>query len=199
MCMKTQNAEIRMQNEADRGHARVRSAVCVHRSGFTLTEILIVIALIVLIIALAVPAFGLITGTRSVDAGENLVSAMLSRARAIAINNNQTVGVVFFRDLKLDRSAMAIVVPASQRGSVGTDPPGLEQYKAWKEFEEGSNSARVHYVPGDVVCCLIPPRTGTNASDKPVTQLFVCIEDHNASALTKPPKNPPWGDLEASE
>src|SRR2546423_457500 len=95
------------------------------RRGFTLTEILIVI---VLIIALAVPAFNLITGSRSVDAGENLVSAMLSRARAMALNNNQTVGVAFFRDFRNERTAMAIVVPASQRGSSAPEPPGLELY-----------------------------------------------------------------------
>ena len=50
------------------------------RAAFTMTEILIVIALIVLIMGLAVPAFNLITGTRSVDAAENVVTAMLGRA-----------------------------------------------------------------------------------------------------------------------
>ena len=37
------------------------------RRGFTLTEILIVIALIVLMLGLAVPAFNLVRGSRSVD------------------------------------------------------------------------------------------------------------------------------------
>ena len=154
------------------------------RRGFTLTEILIVIALIVLIIALAVPAFNLITGSRSVDAGENLVSAMLSRARAMAMNNNQTVGVAFFRDFRNERSAMAIVVPASQRGSSAPEPPGLEMYKTWKKSQEGTNTP-VHYYVGDIVCCLVDITTGPTG--KKGTRLFVCTEGHDSTDTTKPP------------
>ena len=96
---------------------RALATSCLHRSAFTLTEILIVIGLIVLIIALAVPAFSYITGSRSVDAGENLVSAMLSRARARRCCSNRMAGVAFFRDPISERTGMALVVPAAQRGS----------------------------------------------------------------------------------
>src|SRR5215218_4268137 len=105
-------SERRMMNH-HQTHARSapsihQSSFAIHHSAFTLTEILIVIALIVLVIALAVPAFSFITGSRSVDAGENLVSAMLSRARAEAVRNHQVAGVAFFRDPNSDRSAMAL-------------------------------------------------------------------------------------------
>lgn len=66
--------------------------------GFTLTETLIVIGIIVLILLIAVPALNVITGSRSIDGAENNVSAMLGRARADAIGVQQTRGVLFFID-----------------------------------------------------------------------------------------------------
>jgi prepilin-type N-terminal cleavage/methylation domain-containing protein len=66
--------------------------------GFTLTEILIVIGIIVLLIAIAVPALGLLTGSRSIDRAENNISAMLGRARADALGLQRCTGVLFFID-----------------------------------------------------------------------------------------------------
>jgi type II secretory pathway pseudopilin PulG len=171
------------------------------RGAFTMTEILIVIGLIVLLIALAIPAFNYITGSRSVDAGENLVSAMLSRARAEAIANNRTAGIAFFRDPATDRSAMAIVVEAAQRGSLTPEPAGMEQYKAWKRVQEDGIGA-VNYAPGDVVVALVD-MPAPDAGRKQ-TKLFVCTEAHGASNANKPP-NPPatsnqwWGQLDDEE
>src|SRR4051795_13387869 len=106
--------------------------IVTRRAAFTLTEILIVMGLIILILALAVPAFNLISGSRSVDAGENLVAAMVSHARAEAIRNHRIAGVAFFRDTTNDRSAMALAVPASDRAGSSDEPSGLEEYKSWK-------------------------------------------------------------------
>ena len=161
-------------------------------SGFTLTEILIVIGLIVLIIALAVPAFSYITGSRSVDAGENLVAAMLSRARAEAMLNNRVAGVAFFYDSVRDRTGLALVVPTPQRDAVAGEPPGLEQYKGWRERDEAGNV--IQYEPGDVVIALVD----SNAVNplitprKMITKVFVCREGHPANEA-RPPDQPQWG------
>jgi prepilin-type N-terminal cleavage/methylation domain-containing protein len=77
--------------------------------GFTLTEILIVIGIIVLMIALAVPALGLLTGSRSIDRAENNISAMLGRARADAIGIQRAVGVLFFIDPATNNVTLAEV------------------------------------------------------------------------------------------
>jgi prepilin-type N-terminal cleavage/methylation domain-containing protein len=79
------------------------------RPGFTLTEILIVIGIIVLMIAIAVPTFNILRGNRSVDAAVNQVTALLGRARSEAIGLQTSEGVFFFRDLKTDRYTAALV------------------------------------------------------------------------------------------
>ena len=53
------------------------------RRGFSLTEILIVIGLIVLMLALAVPTFNFLTGNRSVEGAQNTIAALIGRARVV--------------------------------------------------------------------------------------------------------------------
>jgi prepilin-type N-terminal cleavage/methylation domain-containing protein len=79
------------------------------RRGFTLTEILIVIGIIVLLVALAVPAFSLITGGRSVEGATNQLSAALGRARAQAIGLQKPTGIMFFIEPRSQRAHIGIV------------------------------------------------------------------------------------------
>ena len=66
--------------------------------AFSLTELLVVIAIMVLVLAAAVPAFRFMTGSRSVDAAQNNLSAILGRARATALALQKQVGVLFYLD-----------------------------------------------------------------------------------------------------
>lgn len=77
--------------------------------GFTLTELLMAIGIIVLLLAMAVPLFNSFAGTRSVDAGQNLVSSMLQRARSRAIGLQEPRGIFFFEDPGTRRVAMVTV------------------------------------------------------------------------------------------
>src|SRR5262245_41682383 len=84
------------------------------RRGFSLTEVLIVIALIVLMLALALPAFNFITGGRSVDGAMNQISAFLTRARTEAVGLQEVRGVIFYIDPKTERQMMALVKQAEE-------------------------------------------------------------------------------------
>ena len=85
------------------------------RSGFSLTEILIVIALIVLILAMSMPAFNFITGSRSADTAMNQISAFLARARTEAVGLQKIRGVMFYIDPKTDREMMVLVQPTDPK------------------------------------------------------------------------------------
>jgi prepilin-type N-terminal cleavage/methylation domain-containing protein len=115
----------------------MRSPRSQHR-GFTLIEILVVISIIVILAALTVPVFNVLTGSRSIDGATNTVSAMLARARGEALSRQQPVGLAVFTDVLRDRTALALVsapLPwtnntAYQRGDVisyVTAPTGLSR------------------------------------------------------------------------
>jgi prepilin-type N-terminal cleavage/methylation domain-containing protein len=106
------------------------------RAGFTLTELLVVIGLVVLLLTMAVAAFNFITGSKSIDAAQNLVSAVLVRARSEAIAGQRQMGVLFYRDTANDRTAMMLV-----QGEEGDT--GANDYNIWR--------TGVDYKIGDVV------------------------------------------------
>jgi prepilin-type N-terminal cleavage/methylation domain-containing protein len=87
-----------------------RAACC--RRGFTLVELMIAVGIIVLMLALALPAFRAITGSRSTEGATNLVASMLSRARTDAIAGGQPYGVAFFYD-STGQYKLAEVAPVS--------------------------------------------------------------------------------------
>jgi prepilin-type N-terminal cleavage/methylation domain-containing protein len=99
------------------------------RRGFTLLELLVVIGIIVLIAAAAMPAFRFITGSRSVDGATNIVNAMVTRSRTQAVVDFRTAGVFFYLDPVTDRTTMAIV---EQSGDNFRDPDFYE-YKGWTD------------------------------------------------------------------
>lgn len=72
-------------------------------------EMVVVIGIIVLIIAMAVPAIRSLTGTRSVDAGYNTISALVTRAREEAVGLQTVHGVLFYLDTRSDRVEAVIV------------------------------------------------------------------------------------------
>ncbi len=98
--------------------------------GFTLVEMLVVLGIIFLILAIAVPSFSALSGSRSVEAGENVAAAAISRARAEAIRRGVTVGALFYPDVE-GRTAIAFVAigeatgdddPYSEYASLVTNP-----------------------------------------------------------------------------
>jgi len=87
--------------------------------GFTLNEMLVVVAIIVLMIGMALPAFNAITGNRSVDAGSNVLTAAIGQTRADAIGARHRAGLYIFYDASSDRYAMA---PITDNAAEGFNP-----------------------------------------------------------------------------
>ncbi|MDB5330537.1 MAG: Verru Chthon cassette protein, partial [Phycisphaerales bacterium] len=104
-------------------HSQPRPFRRPRRRGFTLVEMLVVIGIIILFVTLAIPAISAITGTRSISAAENQISAVLARAREEAIGIQDYRGVLFYIDPREDRVVAALVRSADLQG-VST-PNGL--------------------------------------------------------------------------
>ena len=79
------------------------------RRGFTLIEMLIVIAIMLLAMTLAVPAFRALSGSKSEGSAQNQLSALLGRVRTEAIGLQQVEGVLFYIDPATDRVTCAQV------------------------------------------------------------------------------------------
>jgi prepilin-type N-terminal cleavage/methylation domain-containing protein len=77
--------------------------------GFTLTEMLVVIVIVVLILGMAMPVFRFITGSRSEEGASNQIAAMLGRARADALGLQLPVGVLFHMSAEGQSERMALV------------------------------------------------------------------------------------------
>jgi len=79
------------------------------RGGFTLVELLVVVGIIVTMLAVGIPTFSALIGTKSQDAAINQVSAMLGRARARAIGLQRNIGVIFYVNPRTQRTVMGLV------------------------------------------------------------------------------------------
>ena len=100
-----------------------RNIPTARRDGFTLVELLIVIGLIVLVIALAVPAFKAMTGGRSIDAAQNQLAAVLGTRRAEAIGLQKVRGVFFYLDPATERVNAILVQESDYRPLLADKPP----------------------------------------------------------------------------
>ena len=83
---------------------RIENSKASHLSGFTLAEMLVVIALIGLLFALVLPALDSITNASKLDAAANSVHSASKLARQYALSHAQPTYLVFHND----RAAYAV-------------------------------------------------------------------------------------------
>lgn len=95
-----------------------RGRLC-HTTGFTLIEMLVVMGIIVLALAMAIPTIRYLTGSKSEQSAENVVAAMLARARSDAIGLQQPMGVLFAIDNASDRDVVMEVQQTIQPNDPG--------------------------------------------------------------------------------
>jgi prepilin-type N-terminal cleavage/methylation domain-containing protein len=128
--------------------ARPGAAPRTGAGAFTLIELLTVIAIIALVTTITVPAIRSLGKSNDLTQATNLVRAMITNARAIAIAQHRPAGVVFFEETGTyaqpvhgGRTAMQLFVEAFDQTTVAP-PAGATRYAY-------SNSAR-QYLPDGV-------------------------------------------------
>ncbi|MEM6562044.1 MAG: prepilin-type N-terminal cleavage/methylation domain-containing protein [Planctomycetota bacterium] len=156
--------------------------------GFTLIEITVVLGLILVLATLAIPAVNALRGTRSAEAGANVAAAMLSRARAEAVDRAAPVGVLFYVDPETRISTMALVgTPAASLAD--TDP--FDQYMGWRPSVTGAPD--VEYITQDtsvdpvVTADTVIILQRDNTTGRPIVRKFICRESHTSTLATAPP------------
>lgn len=85
--------------------------------GFTLTEMLVVISIIILVLALALPSFRFMTGANDVENTANRLSAYIGNARQEAVANGKVAGVLFLLPPVGQGEQVSVATV------IGTDPP----------------------------------------------------------------------------
>jgi type II secretory pathway pseudopilin PulG len=125
--------------------------------GFTLTEVLVTVGIIILVVSLGVPVFNALRGSRSTEAGMNVVSAIVGQARTIAVNEGRYAGAMFFVDPRNGRTSVAIVTITDP----AQDPDPYDKYRGWlgpaATGWPASGASQQYYV-GDVASAT--PRLG---------------------------------------
>ena len=142
------------QFEASRCRGRRRGLIvkvsqgAIRPAGFTLLELLVVMAIIVLLVALSIPAIKTLTQSNGQAQAVNLVRTMISTARSIAISQHRMAGVVFFEETSTfsqpvngDRTAMQICVEDYNQGQYRI-PPLYHVFVAYSSSRQ--------YLPVDV-------------------------------------------------
>jgi prepilin-type N-terminal cleavage/methylation domain-containing protein len=79
-------------------HSAFRISHSAQHSAFTLIELIVVISIIVILSAIAVPAIKNLTKSNDTSQAANLVRTMIAQARTIAISQHRVAGVVFFEE-----------------------------------------------------------------------------------------------------
>lgn len=131
------------------------------RRGFTLIELLITIGIIILILAMAVPVFRVMSGSGSIEGSQNMISAMLQRARSRAIGMQAPRGVFFYEDQASKRTAMLLV---------RIDEAGLNQNQTARVLELDDAAEEMQLLPANVgVAFLLGQKPGS--SPTPTAQL----------------------------
>ena len=89
-------------------------------AAFTLVEMTVVLGLLALLLALAIPTLDVLKQNRSVGGASDRVDSLLGRARALAVEQQQAHGLALFFDPATERVLAAIVQSQPRPPYAGT-------------------------------------------------------------------------------
>ena len=103
------------------------------RAGFTMVELLVVLAIMVIVAAISIPAFAALFAGNNMVQAQNQLSAAVAGARTLAIQNHTDVALIFFEE----------------PGHTGESAYAYEQASPG---QSGSPSATTYFQPGASIC-----------------------------------------------
>lgn len=162
------------------------------KHGFTLAEILVVVSILVIVLALAVPVFNVLSGSRSIETAQNVLGAALGQARTNAINDGRYSGVLFYVDPADRRTRIALVST-----NILADRDPLRQYGGWvsgvtykgtaSSPPSGADLAITRPMSLQELDASVPLFIRGVNGDKPVTFLWQASRDHSSNPSNNPP------------
>ena len=97
------------------------------RAAFTLVELLTVIAIMVIIAAVSIPAFAALFANNNMVQAQNQLSAAIAETRSLALQNHTEVALIFFEEPgHTDETAFAYEQESPGQGGQGAT--GITQY-----------------------------------------------------------------------
>src|SRR5438477_1078362 len=98
--------------------ARGKATTSCNRSGFTLIEMMVVIAIIAILMALIAPAFTSLKGAGDVTSAAYTIKGVLDQARTYAMANNTYVWVGFYEENTTATAPTNVAPPYPGKGRV---------------------------------------------------------------------------------
>lgn len=115
--MLTSNTKLDARSPRERRLVPFSLHMVSHRA-FTLTELVVAIAIFVILLAMAVPVFRTITGSRSIASATNVVSAKLNRIRMEAVGLQQYRAAMFYLDQNTGRVGIVTLKYLDESGPI---------------------------------------------------------------------------------
>src|SRR6266550_1807734 len=98
--------------------ARRKATTSCKQSGFTLMELMVVVALMILVAAFIAPAFTSLKGAGDVTSAAYTIKGVLDQARTYAKANNTYTWVGFYEENTTDTTATTVAPPYTGKGRV---------------------------------------------------------------------------------
>ena len=142
-----------------------RQRRCPRRRAFTLIELMVVVSIIVLALAMAVPLVHTLNGTRSIEAGFNSASAALAHARELALATQQPAGAFFYVDPNSGGTDVAFVQYSTTYVTSGVDST-IAGSPPYLDLIEGEETIKMPPGVGVRVFNCITPTAGSSLPDR---------------------------------
>ena len=156
-----------VRDENGRGIA-IRAAARHAVGGFTLVELLTVLAILVIVAAVAIPSLFALFGGNNLVQAQNQVSSDLAYARNLALQMHTDVALVFYEETTAGWNASGVSpAPALHSGSTAVAfamaLPGQPANTAGPIYFEPYSGAAVQYLPHGIYAATLVGGTGTTS------------------------------------